>query len=101
MNLLKEYGIKEDSRFKTAFREAKILALLWLVNSVWIHAWAIWGNSQDPSSYSYILGFPTWYFWAFLGIEIAVPVFGMWFGGKKIKDCSLDPYGKFDDENQL
>ena len=96
MDLLKEYGIKEDSRFKAAAKEAKTIFIFWIIMMVWTFGWAFWGNAQDPATYSYILGFPTWYFWSCLGAGFVFPGIGILIA-LKLKDCPLDPYGKFEE----
>ena len=61
-DLLDEYGIEEDPRYKTAHREAKIGIVLSLFYVIW---WAIFGlglGMRSPENYTFILGFPDWFF---------------------------------------
>ena len=94
MDLLKEYGIKEDPRFKKAGKEARLIFLFWIVETIWNFGFALWGNSQAEAAYKVTLGFPTWYFLCVIGIGLIFPIIGIIFT-KKLQDCPLDPYGKF------
>ncbi len=93
MDLLKEYGIKEDPRFHRAGREAISIVLLWLANTIWTYAWGLYGAARSAAEYTFILGFPAWYFWGALGAGFVIPAIGILIA-TRIHDCSLDPYGK-------
>lgn len=93
MDILREYGIKEDPRFKVAGKEALKIVLFWVCLTAWTYGWGIYGASVDPSSYTFILGFPTWYFWSCLGAGAVFPLIGI-FLASRIQDCSLEPYEK-------
>ena len=59
----KEEGMK-DKRFKIANREAIIGVILVLINFIWWYAFAYGMGSGDPTSYTYILGMPAWFFYS-------------------------------------
>lgn len=88
MSLLKEYSVKEDPRFKQTRKEALRILVLVIIETIWVFGFAYWGTKTDPSEYSYILGFPAWYFWAFLGAGVLVPIVSIILG-LLIKDCEL------------
>jgi len=53
-----------DKRFKIAHREAIIGVILVVINfSIWF-GFAYGMGSGDPSSYTYVLGFPAWFFYS-------------------------------------
>src|SRR5699024_5892838 len=92
MSLLREYGIKEDKRFVQAKKEALKVLILVAVETIWVFGFSYWGSKEDPSNYTYIWGFPVWYFWTFLGAAILFPVVGMLLG-IFTKDCDLEDKG--------
>ena len=54
----------KDQRFKIAHREALIGIGLVLVNfAIWF-GFAYGLGSGDPANYSYVLGFPAWFFYS-------------------------------------
>lgn len=53
-----------DKRFKIANREAWIGVLLVMINfAIWF-GFAYGLGSGDPTEYTYVLGFPTWFFYS-------------------------------------
>lgn len=88
MDLLREYGIKEDERFVQARKEALRIVLLALVEVIWVFMFAYLGTQTPPEQYSYIMGFPVWYFWGFLGCAIITPIVGIIIA-HNIQDCEL------------
>jgi len=55
----------EDKRFKIAHREAIIGVILVLINfAIWYGFAYGLGGGQDPTTYTYILGFPAWFFYS-------------------------------------
>ncbi|WP_409369408.1 YhdT family protein [Lysinibacillus sp. 38-6] len=54
----------KDQRFKIAHREALIGIGLVLVNFAIWYGFAYGLGSGDPSKYTYILGFPAWFFYS-------------------------------------
>lgn len=99
---MKEYGIKEDPRFKQARKEAKRIFYLVIIETVWVFSFAYWGTTMDASQYTFIWGIPAWYFWAFLGAGIIFPIAALVLG-LLIKDCDLTDEGAVakDDERNV
>lgn len=67
MKILEEYGIEEDPRLHTAFREMLItygVCILYSIVTLAV-AWSI-GMSKSPLKYSYVLGLPAWWFWGLI-----------------------------------
>lgn len=94
MNLLKEYGIKEDPRFVQARKESKRILYFVIFEFIWVYIFGYIGTKTDPNEYSYILGFPSWFFWAFAGAGIIFPIIAIILA-LKTQDCSLtDEYSK-------
>ncbi len=93
MKLLEEYGIEEDPRLKIAFKEMLItfgLCIVYTLTTLAL-AWSI-GMSKPPQEYSYILGFPAWFF---LGIIVCPLVFFsviVFLVTRVFKDMSLEPW---------
>ncbi|MEM1510185.1 MAG: YhdT family protein [Zestosphaera sp.] len=63
-----------DPRFQIAKREAIILLALFVAYIVWWYAFAYGLGSRDPTQYSYILGFPDWFFYSCV---LSIPVFSL------------------------
>ncbi|MFJ7666663.1 YhdT family protein [Lysinibacillus sp. NPDC097195] len=57
----------KDQRFKIAHREALIGIGLVIVNFAIWYGFAYGLGSGDPSKYTYILGFPAWFFYSCIG----------------------------------
>ncbi|UOQ86695.1 YhdT family protein [Gracilibacillus salinarum] len=53
-----------DNRFKIANREAIIGICLVLFNFIWWFAFAYGLGSKEPEQYTFILGFPAWFFYS-------------------------------------
>lgn len=91
MDLLKEYGIEPDPRFKIAGKESVIIVVYWVLYAAWTYLFAYLGTLTPPEEYSFILGFPSWYFWACLGAGFVFPIIGI-FIATRIDDCPLSPW---------
>jgi len=91
VNILEEYGITEDPRFKTAGREAIQIVFYWILYTVWTYGFGIAGTLVQPEQYTYTWGFPTWYFWGIVGSGFLFPFIGIVMA-IRLKDCSLDPW---------
>ena len=91
MDILKEYGIKKDPRFHSIGKEAVAVMVYWVLYGVWAFAFGYLGTLTPPEEYTYIMGFPTWYFWAFLGTAILFPIIGVILS-LKMKDISLEAH---------
>jgi uncharacterized membrane protein YhdT len=53
-----------DYHIKIGNREALIGVGLFIFNFVWWFAFAYGLGSKDPSEYSYVFGFPAWFFYS-------------------------------------
>lgn len=62
-DILDEYDIEEDPRYKEARKNAKLGIGIALFYVIW---WSVFGlglgTLRSPENYSYILGFPDWFF---------------------------------------
>lgn len=62
-----------DARFKVANREALIGVGLVIFNFIWWFGFAYGLGSKNPEEYSYIVGFPAWFFYScILGFIVMV-----------------------------
>lgn len=55
---------QDEKSFKIAHKEAKIGIALVIFNFIWWFAFAYGLGSGDPSEYTYIMGFPAWFFYS-------------------------------------
>lgn len=61
---MKDPEFTEDPRYRIAAKEAWMAIFLFLLNFGWWFAFAYGLGAQPPQEYSYILGFPAWFFWS-------------------------------------
>ena len=66
--------VRPDPRFKQAHREAVLSVILAGVYFLWWYVSAYGLGSGPVEEYSYIAGFPTWFFFSCV---ISVPVFAL------------------------
>ncbi len=88
----------ENSRFKKANKEAIISLCLYLGYALWWLFCAYGLGSKDPEKYSYVLGFPAWFFYACI---VGYPLISLivWIVGKLcFSEVSLKPYEDEDKE---
>ncbi len=52
----------EDPRYRQCNREALLGLGLGLLNLIWWFAWGYGLGARPPKEYTYILGFPAWFF---------------------------------------
>ncbi|WP_445684026.1 YhdT family protein [Ureibacillus sp. FSL W8-0352] len=57
----------KDPRFKVAKREAWIGVGLVVINFLWWFGFAYGLSKGSPTEYTYILGFPAWFFYSCIG----------------------------------
>ncbi|MEQ6378110.1 YhdT family protein [Bacillaceae bacterium S4-13-58] len=55
---------KEDPRFKVSNREAIIGCVIAVVNFIWWFGFAYGLGSKPVEDYTYIFGFPAWFFYS-------------------------------------
>lgn len=93
MNILKEYGIEQDPRLKRAFREFLIAIGFCIVYSVVTLsvAWSI-GMSKPAQEYTYIFGFPAWFFWGIIFCPLAFFLVAILIVTLVFKDVDLVPW---------
>jgi len=53
-----------DKRFKIAHREALIGVVLVIINFIWWYGFAYGLGSDKVENYTYIFGFPAWFFYS-------------------------------------
>lgn len=75
---------KDDIRFKFAHREALIGVGLVIFNFIWWYGFAYGLGSKSPEEYTYILGFPAWFFYScIVGVVVmsvlVIVVVKLWF----------------------
>lgn len=70
----KDKFFSNDSRFKVAKKEAWIGVGLVLFNFVWWFAFAYGLGSKFPDEYTYIMGFPAWFFYSCIGSLIVMSI---------------------------
>ena len=95
MKILDEYGIKQDPRLKTATKEMLItfgLCIIYSITTLAV-AWNV-GMATPPEQYSYILGFPTWFFLAIIVSPLAFFCVVIFLVLRVFKDVDLDPWLK-------
>lgn len=86
-----EYGFIEDPRYKVCEKEAWYGILLGIVNLV---IWAVTGyglGSGPVDGYSYIMGFPAWFFVSCIANSIFAIAATAYIVRKKMRDMPLDP----------
>jgi uncharacterized membrane protein YhdT len=54
----------EDPRYRVAAKEAWMAITLFLLNFCWWFVFAYGLGDQPPFEYSYVFGFPAWFFWS-------------------------------------
>ena len=59
---LAEDDFVEDPRYKQCNKEALLGLGLGLLNLVWWFAWGYGLGLKPPEEYTYVLGFPLWFF---------------------------------------
>ncbi|WP_033827015.1 YhdT family protein [Bacillus andreraoultii] len=57
----------EDPRFKVAKKEAFIGVGLVLINFLWWFGFAYGLSTTSPENYTYVFGFPAWFFYSCIG----------------------------------
>lgn len=86
-----EYGFVEDPRYRECEKEAWYGVILGIVNLV-IWAAAGYGLGSGPvENYSYILGFPAWFFVSCIANSILAIVATIYIVKRKMHVMPLDP----------
>ncbi len=87
---MKEYKIMEDPRFKQCNKEAIMGLVLGLLNLIWWFAWGYGLGSKPVSEYTYILGFPLWFFMSCIVGGILFSILNVIMINKLFKNMSLE-----------
>ena len=86
-----EYGFVEDPRYKQCEKEAWYGIILGIVNLV-IWAAAGYGLGSGPlENYSYIMGFPAWFFVSCIANSLLAVVATIYIVKRKMRVMPLDP----------
>ncbi len=89
-----ELGFVEDPRYRECEKEAWYGILLGLVNLV---IWAVAGyglGSGPVEDYSYIMGFPAWFFYSCIANSLFAILATVYIVKKKMRDMPLGPMTK-------
>lgn len=84
------YGVVEDPRFKQCNREALMGLALGIVNLAWWFGWGYGLGSKPVSEYTYILGFPTWFFMSCIAGSVIFSILTVVMIDKFFKHMSLE-----------
>lgn len=83
----------EDPRYKQCNREALMGAGLGLLNLIWWFGWGYGLGSGPPSGYTYIMGFPAWFFMSSIVGAVLFTVLAVFMVNLFFRDL---PLGKID-----
>lgn len=65
--MVKEEQFDVDPRYRQAAKEAWIGVGVFLLNIAWWAGFAYGLGMGPPEKYTYIFGFPAWFFWSVIG----------------------------------
>jgi len=85
---------EEDPRYRQCAREALIGLGLGVANLIWWFAWGYGLGSKPPEEYSYILGFPAWFFMSCVAGALLFTFLAAYVAVKYVKDT---PLGEFEE----
>ncbi len=85
-----EKNFEEDPRYKQCNKEAIMGLLLGIVNLIWWFGFGYGLGSKPVSEYSYILGFPSWFFMSCIAGGILFSALTIIMINKLFKHMSLD-----------
>lgn len=80
----------EDPRYKQCNREAIYAVVLGLLNVAWWFAWGYGLGSKPVEDYSYIMGFPTWFFMSSIVGAILFTILTFLMVDKLFKNMTLE-----------
>jgi uncharacterized membrane protein YhdT len=89
-----EHTYVEDPRYKQCNSEALMGAGLGLLNLIWWFGWGYGLGSGSPSDYTYIMGFPAWFFMS--SIVGSGTIHGCWLFSWSASFSGTLPLGKID-----
>ncbi|KYO63790.1 YhdT family protein [Thermovenabulum gondwanense] len=88
---MKDSKLKDDPRYVQTNRETLAVFILLIVNIIWWFAFAYGLGSESPDEYSYILGFPSWFFLSCIASLIVFSILLIMVVSFVFKDIPLDP----------
>lgn len=91
-----QVDFREDPRYKQANKEALITIGVFILNFIWWYVFAYWMGSKSPDQYSYVMGFPAWFFYSSI-LGYFVFSFLIWFIVEKV--FVNIPLGKTNEDN--
>lgn len=80
----------EDPRFKQCNKEALMGLALGILNLIWWFSWGYGLGSKPISEYTYILGFPTWFFMSCIVGSVLFSILTIIMVDKLFKNMSLE-----------
>lgn len=89
-DVFNDIGYVEDPRFKQCNREAMYGVILGIANMIWWYALGYGLGDKPVEEYTYILGFPTWFFISCILGAVVFIVLTFIVVDKGLKDMSLD-----------
>lgn len=98
---ISEEGFYEDPRYKQCNKEALYGVVLGLANLVW---WFVFGyglGDKPVDDYSYILGFPSWFFMSSIAGAIVFTILTFILVNKKMEIMSLEKFSKEEAEQYV
>lgn len=98
---LNEEGFYDDPRYKQCNKEALYGILLGLGNMIWWYAFGYGLGSKPVNEYSYILGFPTWFFVSCILGSVVFIILTFIMVNKGFEDMPLGKLSKEDAEEYL
>lgn len=78
-----------DSRFRLLWRDAKETMVGWWIYFAVLMLICIFVGGGDPANYTYVMGFPLWYFLC-LAVSLVVAILHILQMSKRCADVSLD-----------
>lgn len=87
---MKEYKIIEDPRYRQCNKEAIMGLVLGIFNLIWWFAWGYGLGSKPINEYTYILGFPAWFFMSCIVGGILFSILTVFMINKLFKNMSLE-----------
>ncbi|MCS7233929.1 MAG: YhdT family protein [Synergistetes bacterium] len=87
-------GFREDPRRSQMRKETIVVLVLFIANILWWFLFAYGLGSKSPKDYSYVMGFPAWFFWSCIAsfiifsvlVALVIPLF--------FKEIPLEPEEK-------
>lgn len=88
---------EEDPRYAIAWRELWIAVGYWLAFTIAVtgSAWLL-GGGKDAGELTFVLGFPTWFFWSILVCSLVFSIVPYFLVKRWFTDVPLSPDGEPD-----